>query len=268
MIVIYSNYIVIMRYSKMLLCAGVCLAFVAGALAAGYARSPHGAADVYAMARRPIIRHLMADAGKGQILLAGDSHMELFPSNPLMCGRRVVNAGVSGANAAVYGRFMDGLDLSHAHAVILTMGTNDLLRKARATPERFRGRVAPLLQQASRQVAVLVVTAIPPISETLRRLMQIEQVGVFSGILRETCAQLPNCLYIDPFAPIRDPHQFGLAVDGAMSDGLHVAGYERFLTPQTLCPALERCPVNQDRLIDQNAQKAIKPGSSGVQTRS
>lgn len=187
--------------------------------------------DAVGTARIPAVNGILKQVEPGFVLLAGDSHMELYGSPSLACKKNVVNVGVSGVGVRFYSGFLGQLSFSSKpSAAMLTIGTNDLLRKKKPTSDSTRARWE---EDARRTVAALraiapkvVVNAVPPIGESLNKVIDSDGVKVYSEILSGICSAVQGCVYKDPFAKTRS-FNFGIARPGTMADELHLSNYRR-----------------------------------------
>lgn len=214
----------------------------AGAAIGWYARpSPQLNARLYAKNRLIAVQVHLEEAPPDYVLVAGDSQAELQDTAQRACGLEVVNAGLSGATAAVYADLFPRLTVPvRARMAVLTIGTNDLNRKIAPASEagaaRFAAAVEGIVHHLEKVSDRVVVTAVPPIGREVGDRLDAEAVGVYSQRLRELCGRI-GCTFADPFAHLRDG-ETGYALPGALRDGLHVAGYrrvQRALEP-VLCP--------------------------------
>ena len=221
------------------------LALIGVGLAAGRVLGKRGEAfpsvQQYALMRGIVVDGHLAQARPGFILWTGDSHVELAMLPSLPCDRDQVSAGISGARMADTLAFIRALHVPQTASVaVLTIGTNDLLRKnAFSNPTKADAVIADaeraittLKQQGAKTV---LVNAPPPVSPTLAWAIDPEHVELLSRRLEEVCNR-QGCLFQDPFAELRSI-QFGVAIAGATKDGQHLADYRhsyRHLVPH-LC---------------------------------
>lgn len=189
----------------------------------------------YAKGRAQVIHTQLNSMGRGLVVLAGDSNAELHRMDDRLCGHEAINAGVSGVTAGAYSDLWSGFPSFRAHAVVLSIGTNNLIRKQRNTAQDFGIEATRLLRQVSAQSDAVVVSAIAPVDAALSRYIMVEETGAFSRKLEEACASLPNCLFVDLFADVRSRHAFGVAREGASADGLHLKSYEEPYEERKLC---------------------------------
>jgi len=226
----------------LVLCAAVGLLALCSGLSfwAGTRQVNGLSAETYAEQRLPLINAKLDEAGRGFIFMAGDSHAEYFNSSYRLCGREIVNGGISGAKADVYLGLIPKLAFrSRPDAVILTIGTNHLTRKRDPLREgeqtayvRDVSRIVALLRKVTRRV---VLTAVPPIG-TDSVGFEIPAVATYSEKLRELCAK-DGCEFVDPFSATRAADR-STARPGAMRDGLHMASYRdvQARLDELLCP--------------------------------
>lgn len=221
--------------ATLLLCAGAAIGWSAHP-------APQLNARLYAKNRLIAVQVHLEEAPPDYVLVAGDSQAELQDPAQRVCGREIVNAGLSGATAAVYADLFPRLTVPvRARISVLTIGTNDLNRKVAPASEAGAARFAAAVEGIVRDLAVVsdrvVVTAVPPIGREVGDRLDAAAVGVYSRRLHDLCGRV-GCTFADPFAHLRDGTS-GYALPGALRDGLHVAGYrrvQRALEP-VLCPA-------------------------------
>jgi hypothetical protein len=186
--------------------------------------------ETYGRARVEVIRRHLAEAARGYVFIAGDSHAELFTADYIPCGGRAINGGISGATAATYAALLEQVSFRRPPAtIVLTIGTNDLLRKK--TPgrpentERFLRDVRTLIERFQAAAPRVIVNAIPPVGEGLRDVIDTAAIETHSRRLQGLCGAM-NCEFADPFVTLRAA-EFGIAKPGAMGDMLHAASYRR-----------------------------------------
>jgi hypothetical protein len=161
------------------------------------------------------------------VLLAGDSHIAYLGTPKLPCGTRVINAGINGIKADGYLELLGRLHFVRAARVaLLTIGTNYLIRKTSGDRfDEFRADINALIPRLLRDVDHLVVTAVPPVAESLESRLDVHAIRRFSEYLRQLCT-IRGCTYIDPFLSLRTD-RFGIASAEAMDiGGLHLANYQ------------------------------------------
>lgn len=232
---------------KRLLGLGLCAVLLIGAGGAiGWSmRVPALNARLYAKNRLIAVQVHLEEAPADYVLIAGDSQAELQDTAQSACGLEVVNAGLSGATAAVYADLFPTLKVPvRPRVATLTIGTNDLNRKGDPTSEAGTARFAASVERIVRDLQAVggrvVVTAVPPIGREVGNRLDPAAVGAYSRAIRTLCGRI-GCTYADPFAHLRDGDT-GYALPGGLRDGLHVAGYrrvQRALEP-VLCPAGSR----------------------------
>lgn len=224
---------------------GLSLAFLtvsAGSAGLGWAlHAPKHDVGEYAVHRLVAVHQQLDEAEPGYMLVAGDSQAELQSPSERVCGAPIVNIGVSGATAAVYAGLVSDLEFPvHARAAVLTIGTNDLIRKndrlAAATADRFAGDVERIVARLATVADRVVVTAVPPIGRELADSFEPKAVHLYSERIRALCARI-GCAYADPFSDLRDGDT-GFGLPGANRNGLHLTRYRPVLRnlAATLCP--------------------------------
>ncbi len=205
----------------LVLCVG--LAFWAGT------RQVRGlSSETYAEQRLPVINGHLDEARRGFIFLAGDSHAELTNPSYRLCGRETVNGGISGAKAELYKDIVKRLEFATPpDIVVLTIGTNNILRKknplSSGPSAEFETNVAETVASFRKVAKRVVVTAVPPVSPSLRDSIEIPAVAAYSERLRSLCSR-EGCEFVDPFSPTREADG-STAQPGAMRDGLHMNSY-------------------------------------------
>lgn len=195
--------------------------------------------EQYALGRAQVIQAQLDVTPPGAIILAGDSHAELTPPLAQLCGRPVRNAGVSGATVGRCADMWRGLTMARARALIVTIGTNNLLRKHHNSPARFEADVRRLLAELSGRAEALLVSAIPPAGASMGRYMALEQNGAFTAVIGKACAALANCQLVDLYADERSRAVFGMAQGGTMADGMHLRHYDKRYRDAGLCRAID-----------------------------
>lgn len=192
------------------------------------ARKNASTIKTYAKVRAQVVAYQAGTLSDGYVLLAGDSHVELALPEPPSCGRKLLNAGVSGAKADDYLSLLDALRLTGRPSVaVVTLGTNHLFRKRNpSSPEaidRYEADLSRVVTRLSRLADRVVVAAVPPISATLDA--SFDRAGVLELTKRQAalCARL-GCETADPYASYRSA-DFGTARPDATRDGLHLTEY-------------------------------------------
>lgn len=184
--------------------------------------------EAYAKARAQIASYQSGNLADGYVLLAGDSHVELAQPDSPSCGRKLLNAGVSGAKADDYLIFLDALSLSGRPSVaVVTLGTNHLFRKrdpsSREALERYEADLSTVVTRLSRLADRIVVAAVPPLAASQDATFDHDGVLALTKRQAALCARL-GCETADPYASYRG-EDFGIARSDATRDGLHLAEY-------------------------------------------
>lgn len=185
-------------------------------------------------------------------MTAGDSHGNGLGRLPL-CGKATVAAGVDGAGGKVYGAVVGRLVFRHRPAaIVLTIGTNDLLAKNKPSrPDRLARLVSydrTIVDTLAARTDRLIVTAVPPVAERVAGIFDLKALERLSRELAGICARTAGCAFVDPFEGLRSD-RFGVARPGALADDLHLADYgevARRLAP-VLCPAPPSATVEASR---------------------
>lgn len=198
--------------------------------------------ESYADQRLSLINSQLNEAKPGFILLAGDSHSELLNTTYRLCGRELVNGGVSGAKAELYRDFVQRLAFNAApDAVVYSIGTNNLLRKkdplASAPTREFEDNVARTVAAFRKKARRVIVLAVPPISTELKDKFEIAAVNAYTGALRNACERA-GCEVVDPYDFAREADG-STARAGATRDGIHLSSYRAVHAriEQLLCPS-------------------------------
>ena len=184
--------------------------------------------EAYAEQRLPLINAHLDEAKRGFIFLAGDSHSEYFNASYRLCGREVVNGGISGAKAELYRDVARQLQFgTRPDIVVLTIGTNNILRKkdplSSGPMTEFERNVGDTLATFRKVAKRIVVTALPPVSPSLKDNIEIQAVAAYSERLRNLCAR-ERCEGVDPYSDTREADG-STAQPGVMRDGLHMNSY-------------------------------------------
>ena len=236
----YPSRLVAVSLGVLALCGG--LAFWAGTK-----QMRRLSSETYAGERLPLINAHLDEARKGFIFLAGDSHAELFNETYRLCGREIVNGGVSGAKSDLYRDFAPRLEFrSRPEAIVLTIGTNNLTRKrdplAPSSQSAYERDVSQIVATFRKLAPRVIVTAVPPIS-SFRDSFQIPAVAAYSEKLRKLCAR-EGCEFVDPYDSARE-RDGSTAQPGTMRDGVHLASYRAVQARlgEILCPGGTLQPV-------------------------
>jgi lysophospholipase L1-like esterase len=201
--------------------------------------------ESYADQRLPFINSQLNEAKPGFIFLAGDSHAELLNTTYRLCGREVVNGGVSGAKAELYSVLGDNLADRFAFktapdAIIYSIGTNNLLRKKEplwtVSQVHFRDHIIATAMTFRKKTPRVIVLAVPPISTELKDKFEIAAVSAYSQALRSACEH-EGCEVIDPYDFAREADG-NTARPQATRDGIHLSSYRAVHArmEQLLCP--------------------------------
>ncbi|MDB5591312.1 SGNH/GDSL hydrolase family protein [Enterovirga sp.] len=212
-----------------LLVGAASFALAAGAFAAGWAANPGAPANAlgFGAFRVGIINAHLREVSSPYAFLAGDSYIELHPAERPPCELDVVNGGLSGYKTADYLAALDKIRFeTPPAAILLAIGTNDLLRKHEPSrPEalaRLRADAEALVGRLAATGARLVVAAVPPIPAALETVFDPPAFKLLSDVLRDACAR-HACRFVDPYAAARS-EVFWRGREGTSRDGLHVSG--------------------------------------------
>jgi len=188
--------------------------------------------DFPLLARLGVINAHIAEATPGYILVAGDSNAEMINPAIRMCGRELVNAGISGSKIKDFVVRWRGLNFGNPPAaVLISIGTNDLHRKRNPLQAKylaeFEKQAEILARQAMAASKAVFVMAVPPAERSMTA-YEPGAVVAFSERLKGVCERL-GCSFIDPFADARDGAS-GLAKAGGTRDGIHATSYRKAVT--------------------------------------
>lgn len=219
---------------------GLTAAAIACTTVAGAVMSPRSeripSAKAIEASQRPAKLAELAAAPPGFVLIAGDSHAAALR---LPCDS--VNLAVPGLKARDVRDQLAALPpLPAPHAMLLVVGTNDLLRKHRPLA-RIDAWIADVRRSVARFRKVVLV-AVPPIGTPLVATFDPEGIARYSQRLEALCSEI-GCSYVDPWLAARS-RIFGEARSGALDDHLHMADYGpagRALAP-LLCPNRDETP--------------------------
>lgn len=162
----------------------------------------------------------LRQVGGDYLLAAGDSHVARWHARQF-CGLPIVNAGVDGATAAETDELLAALALPRPpRAIILTVGTNDANKKRfRDEPEaviRFSQAFRPLLRRLSHKSSLVVVTGVPAMDGWQVAGFSAQAAAGIGTAAEASCRAKASCRFAR-----------GLGADDALTDGLHLADYER-----------------------------------------
>ncbi|WP_201835669.1 SGNH/GDSL hydrolase family protein [Microvirga zambiensis] len=198
-------------------------------------------ARAYSRLRIPVVNAQMRDVAPGFILFAGDSHIDLYRQPSKLCDRDTINAGVSGANAAVYTAAIKKLKLpSKAAAAVLVIGTNDLLRKATVDSINYERKIETLLDALKVKAEFVFATAIPPVAEEKATDFDVGGIETYSKVIARVCGRLEKCSFHDPYEGLRREGTFGIAKNGVTIDGVHARSYREIYEQLPLCDVIPR----------------------------
>jgi hypothetical protein len=120
-------------------------------------------ASPYALSReKAILSH--AKQGRFPIVMLGDSFAELADL-PSLCGKRVLNAGVSGATIADVERLAPKVLSYRPQIVIIAVGLNDTSTSKPTSDESFRASYLSLLTSVRKSGADVFLVGIPHVND-------------------------------------------------------------------------------------------------------
>ena len=132
---------------------------MAGGAWAWMSRPP--ARSYYDTRRLVILSHARQQADP--VMILGDSIVDMVEL-PSLCGKTVLNAGVSGARtAAVEQLSRELLAIRHPQLVIVAVGLNDAHRDAKTSDAEFIDKYRAIVARARMTGADVRVTTIPPV---------------------------------------------------------------------------------------------------------
>ncbi len=186
----------------------------------------------YGLARAAVVASALRQSGRGYVLVAGDSHAELAAPDAPSCGRKLVNAGLSGAKADDYATFLSAVSAKagpapRAAVAVVTLGTNHLLRKrnpaGKEAADRYEADLETVVRALSAMADRVVVAAVPPLMPSQDP--YVDRAGAANLTARQaSVCRRAGCETADPYAYARDA-DFGTARAGSSSDGLHLSDY-------------------------------------------
>lgn len=210
------------------LLAGLAAILVVAAAAGTYLALRPPAENFPLLARLAVINAQIGEADPDYVLIVGDSNAEMINATHGLCGRNVVNAGISGAKM----KDMNGHWAKFAFArkpgrVVILVGTNDLHRKRKPTQPKyldaFESSAEKLIASAAAVSPKVFVAAVPPAEPWMTKYYEPAAVVALSERLKRACGR-NACTYIDPFAGTREGTD-GFAKPDSTHDGIHVRSY-------------------------------------------
>jgi hypothetical protein len=190
-------------------------------------------------ARLRVMQEHLATKSGSFVILAGDSHAELLGWSRI-CGREVVNLGVSGISATHYPRILARLKpAGQAEAAILFIGTNDLARALRPdryeSLEQFRAQMDVVLGQLARFAKeARYAPLLPPADDSrAQRWLDVARAPLYRAAAEGACAAR-GCRTIPLEQAAITFREDGIHADRASrlnGSGLHAA------VEAALCPA-------------------------------
>jgi hypothetical protein len=171
---------------------------------------------------RQVILYYTLSRIDNPIIVLGDSIVEASTLPRELCGHPIVNAGLDGASTAsdLGNWLVDVLDGKSASAIVVALGTNDVLA-ARDLPQ-FKANYRTLLSQLSKAAARVIVLAVPPIDASPRLTVDAQDKAMrlidrYNSALPELSVRSGATFAALP--PMPTPHTI---------DGVHlsVAGYD------------------------------------------
>ncbi len=155
------------------------------------------------------------------IILFGDSHIELFDASGSMNDRRIRNRGYSGETSQALLERTDDITRVGTRRVLLLAGANDAYRGR--TRESFIQDMNSLIDILSPHTQEVVVISIPP---SVDRSVQ-KTIDAFNTALQQVCAGR-DIRYIDLDPVVK---QNGVMDPELTNDGVHFnpEGYNRIL---------------------------------------
>jgi GDSL-like Lipase/Acylhydrolase family len=225
---------------RMAVAAGIgCIILIGAAAYAALRPEKEGlASDPRQVARIQVMQaHLSTQIGPF-IILAGDSHAERL-SWDRVCGKPVVNLGLSGVTAIHYSKILARLTpAARADAMVVFLGTNDLSHKLNPVSDRsiarFKSRFESVIKDARRFAGQIVYAPLLPASHDLRASawLATEKAPLYKHIATEVCLN-SGCAVLDLASTSVNMLEDGVHADIAdrrLGGSLHV------LLEHTLCP--------------------------------
>lgn len=180
------------------------------------------------LARLAVINAQIGEADPDYVFIAGDSNAEMINATHRICGRDVVNAGISGAKMTdMNGHWAKFAFTNKPGRILILVGTNDLHRKRKPSQPKyldaFEKNAERLIASAAAVSPKVFVAAVPPAEPWMIKYYDPAAVVALTERLRQACSR-HACTFIDPFAGTRDGTA-GLAKPGSTHDGIHVRSY-------------------------------------------
>jgi lysophospholipase L1-like esterase len=170
---------------------------------------------------RQLILHYTLSRLDDPIIVFGDSNTEASTLPRSLCGRAVVNAGLSGASTASdLGDWLFGaLAGKRASLIVVSLGTNDAL--AARSQHDYEANYSKLLAQLSTMAPRIVVLAVPSVD--VRNNVTVDLRNKVMALLDRYNSALPGLAKnagatFVALPPMPDPH----TIDGVH---LNAAGY-------------------------------------------
>ncbi len=180
------------------------------------------------LARLAVINAHIGEADPDYVFIAGDSNAEMINATHRLCGRNVVNAGISGAKMTdMNGHWATFAFTKKPGSIVILIGTNDLHRKRKPTQPKyldaFERNADRLIASAAALSTKVFVAAVPPAEPGMIKYYEPAAVVALSERLKRACDR-HACTFIDPFAGTRDGTE-GFAKPDSTHDGIHVRSY-------------------------------------------
>jgi lysophospholipase L1-like esterase len=184
--------------------------------------------NLYATTKRGILLTQLSTVEDATILAFGDSIVEQMYF-PLVNGKEVFNAGICGAQATESRVFFNAaLDQSKFLLIVLSIGSNDAIRKLAVDPQEFIAAYRALADLAQQRNIPVVLATIPPLETSKKgaELFDPERIEAFNNGIK-ALGQERDLPVVDINAIIREKNAQRL--DAFTVDGVHLNGvYARF----------------------------------------
>jgi GDSL-like Lipase/Acylhydrolase family len=217
---------------------GCAIAAAAAAYAALLPPKEGLASDPRQIARIQVMQEHLATQTGPFIILAGDSHAERLGWDRV-CGKPVVNLGLSGVTAIHYGKILSRLaPVSRADAMVVFLGTNDLSHKLQPgsgkSLKRFENRFGSVIEDSRRFAGRVVYAPLIPHDNDPRASAWLDttKAAQYRGIASKVCLSR-GCTPLD-----LDRIAVSVAEDGVHADRADrlVGGSLHALIEHELCP--------------------------------